>query len=240
MGLVPARDTSGLRIRRRLLHEGATPGQFEKDSVLGEVVEEADPAPISMEAAFARLKKIATIRTVLVAFCALGFGLFSQHTLASDYLNNNLHVTSLLQRGVLLALGQVFALPLLPFVAIQFDKILPAQPRPALALVGLLIIPSAIFTPLQFRSTVGPGSCILGIPQGVLTTAAFAMVGPAVYAVLPYRLRGMGAALSTMYIFFIGASPARSSPASSPMPSAPATPSSSSACPPASSVDCCS
>ncbi len=57
-------------------------GQYEKEDVLGEVIEDENPAPISMEAAFARLKKIATIRTVLVAFCALGFGLFSQGSLA--------------------------------------------------------------------------------------------------------------------------------------------------------------
>ena len=30
------------------------------------------------------------------------------------------------------------------------------------------------------------------------------MVGPVLWAVVPYRLRGMGTALSTMYIFFIG------------------------------------
>jgi ABC-type branched-subunit amino acid transport system ATPase component len=30
------------------------------------------------------------------------------------------------------------------------------------------------------------------------------MVGPVLYAVVPYRLRGMGTALTTMYIFFIG------------------------------------
>ena len=46
-------------------------GQFEKDDVLGEALEDENPAPISMESAFARIKKIATIRSVLVAFCAL-------------------------------------------------------------------------------------------------------------------------------------------------------------------------
>ena len=45
---------------------------------------------------------------------------------------------------------------------------------------------------------------ILGIPQAVLITSAFAMVGPVLYAVVPYRLRGMGTSLTTMYIFFIG------------------------------------
>jgi ABC-type branched-subunit amino acid transport system ATPase component len=38
----------------------------------------------------------------------------------------------------------------------------------------------------------------------VLITAAFAMVGPVLQAVVPYRLRGMGTAMATMYIFFIG------------------------------------
>jgi ABC-type branched-subunit amino acid transport system ATPase component len=45
---------------------------------------------------------------------------------------------------------------------------------------------------------------IFDIPQAVLTTCAFAMVGPVLWAVVPYRLRGMGTALATMYIFFIG------------------------------------
>ena len=45
---------------------------------------------------------------------------------------------------------------------------------------------------------------ILKVPQAVLTASAFAMVGPVLQAVVPYRLRGMGTALSTLYIFFIG------------------------------------
>ena len=64
--------------------------------MLHELIEDADPAPISMEAAFARIKKVATIRTVLVAFCALGFGLFSQGELASLYLNDHILVTNVL------------------------------------------------------------------------------------------------------------------------------------------------
>ena len=52
-------------------------GQYEKDDVLGEVVEDENPAQPSMEAAFTRLKKIATIRSSIAAFAALGFGLFA-------------------------------------------------------------------------------------------------------------------------------------------------------------------
>jgi ABC-type branched-subunit amino acid transport system ATPase component/predicted MFS family arabinose efflux permease len=179
-------------------------GQFEKEHVLHEVIEEKKPAPISMEAAFTRLKKIATIRTVLVAFCALGFGLFSQATLASLYLNNDLHVTNVLHRGIILSLCGIGALPFLPVVGRYFDRTYRRNPARALAMVGLLILPSAIFTPLQFTIHSQTWFVILGIPQAVFTTAAFAMVGPVLYAVVPYRLRGMGTALTTMYIFFVG------------------------------------
>jgi ABC-type branched-subunit amino acid transport system ATPase component/predicted MFS family arabinose efflux permease len=179
-------------------------GQFEKQDVLGEVIEDAQPAPISVEAAFARLKRIRTIRTVLVAFCALGFGLFSIPELESLYLKNTLHVNDLLERGLILSLSGIFALPLLPFVGRYFDRQYRANPARALALVGLLILPSALLTPLQFSVHSTTWFWILKIPQAVLTTAAFAMVGPVLQAVVPYRLRGMGTAMSTLYIFFIG------------------------------------
>lgn len=45
-------------------------GQWEKKDVLGEVVEDDRPAPISMEAGFARLLQIRTLKTVLVAFAS--------------------------------------------------------------------------------------------------------------------------------------------------------------------------
>jgi ABC-type branched-subunit amino acid transport system ATPase component/predicted MFS family arabinose efflux permease len=179
-------------------------GQYEKDDVLGEVIEDENPAPISMESAFARLKKIATIRTVLVAFCALGFGLFSQGELASLYLNDNLHVHRALTRGFILSLSGIAALPILPFVGQYFDKVYRRNPARALALVGALILPSAIFTPIQYSVHNTTWFWILGIPQAVLTTSAFAMTAPVLQAVVPYRLRGMGTAMSTMYIFFIG------------------------------------
>jgi ABC-type branched-subunit amino acid transport system ATPase component/predicted MFS family arabinose efflux permease len=179
-------------------------GQFEKEDVLGEVIEDENPAPISMEAAFARLKRIATIRTSLAAFCALGFGLFSQGGLESFYLNDTIKTTSLLQRGIILSLAGIAALPILPFVGGYFDRVYRQNPAKALTLVGMLILPSAIFAPLQFSTHSAVWFVIWKIPQAVTTTCAFAMVGPVLQAVCPYRLRGMGTAMATMYIFFIG------------------------------------
>ncbi len=73
-----------------------------------------------------------------------------------------------------------------------------------MALVGLLIMPSALLVPLQFSVQSSTWFWILKVPQAVLTASAFAMVGPVLQAVVPYRLRGMGTAMSTLYIFFIG------------------------------------
>jgi len=179
-------------------------GQFEQAHVLGELIEDANPAPISMEAAFARIKRIRTIRTVLVAFCALGFGLFSQQVLATLYLDETLGVTDVLERGLLLTLSGVASLPLLPLIGSYFDRTYRANPAKALALVGVLILPSALITPLQYSTHSRALFVVFGVPQAVLTICAFAMVRPVTQAVIPYRLRGMGAAVTTMYIFFIG------------------------------------
>src|SRR5204863_4631000 len=85
-----------------------------------------------------------------------------------------------------------------------FDRVYRQNPAKALALVGALIAPSALFTPLQYSVDSRFWWVVLGIPQSIMITAAFAMVGPVLYAVVPYRLRGMGSSLTTMYIFFIG------------------------------------
>ena len=125
--------------------------------------------------------------------------------LATLYLDETLGVTDVLERGVLLSLSGVLALPLLPIIG-SATSTGPTVPNPAkaLALVGVLILPSALFTPLQFSTHSKALFVVLGVPQAVLITCAFAMVTPVLQAVIPYRLRGMGAAMSTMYIFFIG------------------------------------
>src|SRR5262249_11991242 len=73
-------------------------GQFEKDDVLGEVIEDSEPAQPSMENAFARLRKIRTIRSAIAAFAALGFGVFALGSLQVLYLNDTLHVTNIVHR----------------------------------------------------------------------------------------------------------------------------------------------
>jgi ABC-type branched-subunit amino acid transport system ATPase component/predicted MFS family arabinose efflux permease len=179
-------------------------GQFEQQDVLGEVLQDDSPAPISMEAAFARLKRVRTIRSVLVAFSALGFCIFSEQVLASLWLEDHFGVDSALRRGVLLSVAGLAALPFLPFSGRYFDRTYRQDPARALAIVGALVIPLAVITPIQFAMPNEYLFVALAAPFAVLTTVCFSMVGPVLQAVVPYRLRGMGTALSTSYIFFFG------------------------------------
>jgi ABC-type branched-subunit amino acid transport system ATPase component/predicted MFS family arabinose efflux permease len=179
-------------------------GQYEKDDVLGEVIQDDNPAQPSMEAAFTRLKKIATIRTSIAAFAALGFGLFALSSLQVLYLNDTLHVTNILRRGFILSLAGWAAVPFLYPVGAYFDRTYRKDPAKALVIVGALILPSALFTPLQVSTHSVVWFVIWGIPQAVLTACAFAMVTPVLQAVCPYRLRGLGTAMGVMYVVLIG------------------------------------
>jgi len=192
-----------LAIAAFFMHEPPR-GQFEKDDVLGEVIEDEHPMQPSMEAAFARLRKIATVRTSIAAFAALGFGIFALGGLQVLYLNDTLHVTNVLHRGFILSLAGWAAVPFLYPVGRYFDRTYRKNPAKALVLVGLLILPSAIFTPLQVSTHSTTWFVIWGIPQAVLTACAFAMVTPVLQAVCPYRIRGLGVAMGVMYIVFIG------------------------------------
>jgi ABC-type branched-subunit amino acid transport system ATPase component/MFS family permease len=179
-------------------------GQFEKEDVLGEVIEDSEPAQPSMENAFARLRKIATVRTSIAAFAALGFGLFALGSLQVLYLNDTLHVTNIVERGFVLVIAGFVAVPFLYPVGAYFDRTYRKDPAKALVLVGLLILPSALFTPLQVSTNSVTMFVIFGIPQAVLTACAFAMVTPVLQAVCPYRLRGLGVAMGVMYVVLIG------------------------------------
>ena len=179
-------------------------GQYEKDDVLGEVVEDEHPAQPSMEAAFTRLKKIATIRSAIAAFAALGFGLFALGSLQSQYLYDTIRIHGILERGLVLSLAGWAAVPFLYPVGAYFDRTYRKDPAKALVIVGALIMPSALFTPLQVSTHSVVWFVILGIPQAVLTACAFAMVTPVLQAVCPYRLRGLGTAMGVMYVVFIG------------------------------------
>jgi ABC-type branched-subunit amino acid transport system ATPase component/predicted MFS family arabinose efflux permease len=179
-------------------------GQYEKKDIIGEVIEDEHPLPISMEAAFARLLQIKTLKSVIMAFAALGFGLFTVPILGNLFMEDQYGLGSF-GRGAVGTTGGVALLATIPFVAKYYDSLYRRDPAKALRLVGQLILPSAVLVPVQYFMPNAVLFAILGVPSAVLMGAAFGMVGPIMAGVVPYRLRGMGAALGSVYIFFVGA-----------------------------------
>jgi ABC-type branched-subunit amino acid transport system ATPase component len=110
-----------------------------------------------------------------------------------------------LERGLLGSLGGLFVVAILPFAARGYDARFREDPARALRLVGLLILPVSVFIPLQYSMPNALSFAIVGVIPMVLMMTAFTMVGPVLQSVVPYRLRGLGAALGSIYIFFIGA-----------------------------------
>ena len=179
-------------------------GQYEKKDVLGEIIEDEQPAPISVEAAFARLLQIRTLKSVIVAFAAIGFGLFTGSVLSNLFMEEQ-YGTKTFARGVLGTIGGIGVLIVLPFIGRSYDRLYRRDPARALRLVGLTILPAAVLTPVQYFMPNVLLFTIMGVPQMILLTVAFTMVGPLMQTITPYRLRGMGVALGSLYIFFIGA-----------------------------------
>lgn len=179
-------------------------GQWEKKDVLDEVIEDADAAPISIEAAFARLMRIRTLRTVVIGFAALGFSLFTVPVLASLYMEDTFGADAF-ERGVVTSIAGFAGLLILPFLGRHFDRSYRRDPASSLRMIGSCIVPMALVTPVQFLMPNLALFALVGVVQGVLAVAAFSMVTPLIQAIVPYRLRGLGLALITMHIFLIGA-----------------------------------
>jgi hypothetical protein len=97
-------------------------GQFEKMGVLGEVITDTPPAAPSMEAAFERIMRIRTIKTVLIAFSAIGFGLFTVPVLGNLYLKQRFGLDAF-QRGLIGTIGGLGVLVALPLVGRYYDKL---------------------------------------------------------------------------------------------------------------------
>jgi ABC-type branched-subunit amino acid transport system ATPase component/predicted MFS family arabinose efflux permease len=179
-------------------------GQFEMQDVLGEVVVDHKPMPISFEAAFNRLFRIRTLKTALIAFAALGFGLFTAPVLANLYLEKHFHLGTA-GRGLVGSISGVGVLVALPFAAKRYDALYRVDPTKAFRLIGMLIVPCAVIIPIQYAMPNPALFTAFGIVASILHLTAFTMSGPIIQSVVPYRLRGTGAALGSIYIFFVGA-----------------------------------
>jgi ABC-type branched-subunit amino acid transport system ATPase component/predicted MFS family arabinose efflux permease len=179
-------------------------GQFEKLDVLGDVVEDSQPVPPSLEAAFARIMKIRTMKMCLIAFSAMGFGLFTAPVLGNLFLKQEYGLDAF-RRGLIGTIGSLGVLVALPFVGRYYDRLYRRDPSQALALIGKLILPVAVLVPVQYFMPNAILWALFSVLVTVLTLSAFSMVGPVLTSVAPYHLRGLTGAVGAIYLFFFGA-----------------------------------
>lgn len=179
-------------------------GRWEKQDVVGDAFADTEPAPISMEAAFARLGRIRTLRTVILGFSALGFGLLMVPVLTNLYLEDRFG-TGTVGRGAVTTATSVAGLIALPFVGRFYDTAYRTDPAKAVRTIGLLTLPVAVLAPIQFAMPNVVLFAIVGMAPAVLLTSAFILIGPLIQSVVPYRLRGLGLSLTAIYLFCIGA-----------------------------------
>ena len=179
-------------------------GQYEKLDVVGSALEESDPAPISVEAAFSRIMQIRTIRSAIVAFAAMGFGIFTLPVLGNLVLEQEYGLDAG-QRGLVGTVSGVGVLIALPLLGRHYDRLYRRDPGRAVAMVAWLIIPVGLLTAIQYAMPNPWLWAVWAVPSAVLLSGAFTMVGPVLQSVVPYRIRGLGAALAAVYVFFIGA-----------------------------------
>jgi ABC-type branched-subunit amino acid transport system ATPase component/predicted MFS family arabinose efflux permease len=179
-------------------------GQFEKQDVLGEVINDARPAAPSMEAAFERILRIRTIKTCLIAFSAIGFGLFTVPVLGNLYLKDRFGLDAF-QRGIIGTIGGLGVLVALPLVGRYYDRLYRRDPARALTLIGIVVLPVAILTPIQYAMPSAALWAVFSVLVTVLLLTSFSMIGPVLISVAPYRLRGMVGAVGGIYVFFVGA-----------------------------------
>ena len=148
--------------------------------------------------------KIRTIKTALIAFSALGFGLFTAPVLGNLFLQQQYGLNAF-RRGLVGTVGSLGVLVALPFVGRFYDRLYRQDPARALSLLGKIILPVAVIVPIQYFMPDAVLWACFSVLATVLTMSAYSMVGPVLTSVAPYHLRGLTGAVGAIYIFFIGA-----------------------------------
>ena len=128
---------------------------------------------------------IAFLGVLVLAFAAIGFGLFTTGVLANLFMEEE-YGTKTFERGVLGTIGGLGLLLVLPFAGRYYDGLYRRDPSKALRLVGWLILPAALITPIEYFMPNAILFVILGIPRTIMLFTAFTMVGPVITTIVPY------------------------------------------------------
>jgi ABC-type branched-subunit amino acid transport system ATPase component len=169
----------------------------------GELAPVARELPISMSAAFQRLKKIRTFYYMCIGIGTLGFALVAVPVQLS-FLFDKVYKYGPYTRGWITALTWVPSIIAIPIAGSRFDRIFRDSPARLVRLAGSLVIAYGVlmFIGLRFQSAA---LLVIGIGlANACTSAAFVSIGPVIGSVAPARMRAQAFALVPVFIFLMG------------------------------------
>lgn len=179
-------------------------GQWEKREILGHGLDDGgDEIPISIGAAFARIWRIETVRTMTIGLAAIGFALFPAQSIQNFFLEERFGLDAF-GRGLAAAPTGLAIVLLLPWIGRKFDEIFRVAPDRALRIVGALLLPVGLLVPIQYAMPNVVLFVVFATLAGSLLGAAFSMIQPSIQGVVPFRLRGIGTAIITFFMFAVG------------------------------------
>ena len=194
----------GLLAVRSLFLADPPRGQYEQREVLGEVMElDAGDPPVSLSAAFVRLRKVRSFYLLAVGIGVLGFALVSVPNLVSLVLEDE-YGYGASTRGWMLALAWSGSLVTIPVIGMAGDRLLARNPPSLLRLSGLLLLGYGVFVTLAMRLHAPAWFLLLYAVANALQAGAFVLTSPAVASAVPPRMRSQAFALVGLYIFLIG------------------------------------
>ena len=159
--------------------------------------------PVTVGAAFARLRKIKTFYYLATGVGVLGFALIAL-PIQFNLLLEDKYGLGPLERGVVESLMWVASLIALPFAGRIFDRGFRRDPAAMMRLAGLMVVLTgvvyAIALPIKM---IGPLVGLLALGQALISTA-FVAAPSIVAAVSPYRIRAQAFALIPVFVFLMG------------------------------------
>jgi ABC-type branched-subunit amino acid transport system ATPase component/sugar phosphate permease len=178
-------------------------GRHEQLAVLGEELDEGQEPPLSLGAAFARLKKIRSFYYLMAALGAFGMAITTVPIYLNLILEDHLHLSAG-SRGVLGSITYTGAV-IGAFVGGRYaDVLFRRSPESTFRFAGAALAALGVGFAFQAYAPNRVMYAIFGIiAQGCLY-AGIVPASPAVAAIVPYRLRSTGYAMVGLYLALVG------------------------------------
>jgi ABC-type branched-subunit amino acid transport system ATPase component/predicted MFS family arabinose efflux permease len=179
-------------------------GQYEQREVLGEVMEaDAGEPPVSLSAAFVRLRKVRSFYLLAVGIGVLGFALVSVPNLVSLILEDE-YGYGAYTRGWMLAIAWSGSIVTIPVLGAVGERLFAKAPPSLLHLAAALLFGYGLFVVIALQFDAPAPFLVFYAIANALQAAAFVLNSPAVASAVPPRMRGQAFALVGLYVFLMG------------------------------------